>query len=70
MEANEAKELGLEQPDGSKWEMTTLRDLDLWQVNAAVFDNEPSKYFVMNKFKFSYTDRKKFIDNNRAWENM
>ena len=45
--ANEAKELGLEQPDGSKWEMTTLRDLDLWQVNAAVFDNEPSKYFVM-----------------------
>ena len=65
--ANEAKELGLEQPDGSKWEMTTLRDLDLWQVNAAVFDNEPSKYFVMNKFKFSYTDRKKFIDNNRAW---
>ena len=68
--ANEAKKLGLEPPDGSKWEMTTIRDLDLWQINGYVFDNEPSNYFVFNRFKYSYVDRKKFIDNNRAWGEM
>ena len=39
------QELGLEQPDEAM-EMTTLRDLDLWQVNAAVFDNEPSNILL------------------------
>jgi hypothetical protein len=62
-----AKKLGLEAPDTSKWTWKSSNGNNLWQVNATVLDEEPSNYMIFNKFKFSYPDKQKFIENNRAW---
>tara|TARA_Y100000385_G_scaffold69894_1_gene70107 strand:+ start:114 stop:902 length:789 start_codon:yes stop_codon:yes gene_type:complete len=62
-----AKKLGLETPDSSKWTWKSSSDNELWQVNGSILDSEPSNYMIFNKFKFSYPDKQKFIDNNRAW---
>ena len=62
------KKLGLTPPDWSKWSMKVYKPYEIWERNGSVVGKQPSKFFVLNHFKFN--DKKKFIENNRTWGNL
>lgn len=63
-----AKKLGLKNPDWSKWSWKVFKPYEIWERNGFVVDDEPSKFFILNHFKFK--NKKKFIENNRLWGKM
>ena len=60
-----AKKLGLTAPDWSKFSMSSDTPYEIWESNGQAGDGADSNFYILNHFKF--TNRKKFIENNRLW---
>ena len=64
-----AKKLGLKSPNWDSFQMNgSSTPQEIWQIVSNALGNTKTKYWVKNEFVF--TDRQKFIENNKLWGEM
>jgi hypothetical protein len=64
-----AKKLGLKSPNWESFQMNgSIAPQEIWQIVSNAIGDSKSNYFIKNEFIFN--DRKKFIDNNKLWNEL